>query len=77
MSTVRIPAKHHQARCDGVNAQLAAEVATGALSGHMLAVARQVSGNPKSFSPDDAAKLRNAAQVAQSAADLIDGGIKL
>lgn len=57
-------------------AALEAHVAATALSGHMREVAEKVNADPQSFSSEDAAKLRNAAQVASSAADLIDGGIK-
>lgn len=52
-------------------AQLVAEVAVGDLSGRMLALAEAVTSEPHNFTSEHAAKLRNAAQVAVSAAELI------
>lgn len=53
-------------------AELKAEVLTGELSGRMIALATAVVSNPKAFNAHQAHKLRNAAQLAGDAADLID-----
>lgn len=55
-------------------AQIVAEVAVGDLSGRMLALAEAVSTEPHNFTRAHAAKLRDAAQVAVSAAELITRG---
>ena len=67
---------HYERQKARTTEELEAHVAAGELSGRMRVVAQMVSANPQSFSGEDAAKLRNAAQVAGAAADLIDGGNK-
>ena len=52
-------------------AQLVADVSVGDLSGRMLALAEAVTSEPRNFTLAHAAKLRDAAQVAVSAAELI------
>jgi cell division septum initiation protein DivIVA len=53
-------------------AKLEADVMTGALAGHMQAFAKGVLSNPQAYNEHHAHKLRNAAQLARDAADLID-----
>ena len=53
-------------------AELQAEVYVGELAGRMQEMARAVVANPQAFNGHHAHKLRNAAQLAGDAADLID-----
>ncbi|MFN3169263.1 MAG: hypothetical protein ACE37E_01060 [Hyphomicrobiales bacterium] len=53
-------------------ARMTAEIQTGELSGRMLSFAEAVKANPKAFNVEHVRKLRNAAQIAVSAAELIE-----
>ena len=63
---------HLERRKAKTTAQLVADVSVGDLSGRMLALAEAVTSEPHNFTRAHAAKLRDAAQVAVSAAELID-----